>query len=47
MSEDQFSDLLARRQEDSGLMEKLSSAEDLDAALAIANEAGFDLSKED
>jgi predicted ribosomally synthesized peptide with nif11-like leader len=47
MSADQFSVLLAKLQEDSGFMEKLSGVEDLDAALAIVNEAGFDLSKED
>ena len=47
MSVDQFSALRAQLQEDSWLMEKLSDAADLDAAVAIAKEAGFDVSKED
>jgi predicted ribosomally synthesized peptide with nif11-like leader len=47
MSEEQFSALLAQLQEDSGLMEKFNGAADLDAAVAIANEAGFDVSADD
>ena len=45
--EDQFTALLAKLQEDPGLREKLLGAADLDAALAIAKEAGFDVSKAD
>ena len=47
MSEEQFSALLAQLQEDSGLMEKFNGAADLEAAVAIANEAGFDVSADD
>ena len=47
MSEEQLAALLARIKEDSGLQEKLKSAADIDAFLAIAKEAGFDVSKAD
>ena len=47
MSEEQLSALLAKLKEDAGLQEKLKSAADLDAASAIAKEAGFDVSKAD
>ena len=47
MSEEQLSALLAKLKEDTGLQEKLKGAADLDAFLAIANEAGFDVSKAD
>jgi predicted ribosomally synthesized peptide with nif11-like leader len=47
MSEDQLSALLAKLNEDAGLREKLLSAADLDTAVAIAKEAGFDVSKAD
>jgi predicted ribosomally synthesized peptide with nif11-like leader len=47
MSEDQLSALLAKLKEDAGLVEKFTSAADLDTALAIAKEAGFDVSKAD
>ena len=47
MSEEQFSALLAKLKEDAGLQEKLKSAGDLDAAVALAKEAGFDVSKAD
>ena len=47
MSEEQLSVLLAKLQEDAGLKEKLKDAADLDAAAAIAKEAGFDVSKSD
>jgi predicted ribosomally synthesized peptide with nif11-like leader len=47
MSEDQLSALLAKLKEDAGLQEKLKGAADLDAALAMANEAGFNVSKAD
>ena len=47
MSEEQLSALLAKLKEDAGLREKLQGAGDLDAAVALAKEAGFDVSKED
>ena len=47
MSEEQLSALLAMLKEDAGLREKLQGAGDLDAAVALAKEAGFDLSKAD
>ena len=47
MSEEQLSALLAKLKEDAGLQEKLKGAPDLDAAVALAKEAGFDLSKAD
>ena len=47
MSEEQLSALLAKLKEDSGLREKLKVAPDLDAAVAIANDAGFDVSNMD
>jgi predicted ribosomally synthesized peptide with nif11-like leader len=47
MSEDQLAALLAKLKEDAGLQEKLKGAADLDAALAIAKDAGFDVSKAD
>jgi len=47
MSEEQLSALLAKLKQDAGLREKLKGAADLDAALALAQEAGFDVSKED
>ena len=47
MSEEQLSALLARLKEDAGLLEKLQGAGHLDAAVALAKEAGFDLSKAD
>jgi predicted ribosomally synthesized peptide with nif11-like leader len=47
MSEDQLSAFLAKLQNDSGLREKLKESADLDAALAIAREAGFDVGKAD
>ena len=45
MSEEQLAALLAKIKDDAGLQEKLKGAADLDAALAIAKEAGFDVSK--
>jgi len=45
MSEEQLTDLLAKIKEDVGLQEKLKGAADLDAAVAMAKEAGFDVSK--
>ena len=47
MSEEQLSALLAKLKDDAGLQEKLKGAADLDAALALAMEAGFDVSKAD
>ena len=47
MSEEQLSTLLAKLKEDAGLREKLKGAADLDAAVAMAMEAGFDVSKAD
>ena len=47
MSEEQLSALLAKLKEDAVLREKLQGAGDLDAAVALATEAGFDVSKAD
>ena len=47
MSEDQLLALLAKLKNDTALRERLQSSADLDTAVAIANEAGFALSKED
>ena len=47
MSEEQLSALLAKLKEDAGLREKLQGAGDLDAAIALAKESGFDISKAD
>jgi len=47
MSEEQLTALLAKLKDDAGLLEKLKGAADLDAAVAIAKEAGFDVSKAD
>ena len=47
MSEEQLSVLLAKLKDDAGLQEKLKDAADLDAAVAIAKDVGFDVSKAD
>ena len=47
MSEEQLTALLAKLKDDAGLQEKLKGAADPDAVLAIAKEAGFDISKAD
>jgi predicted ribosomally synthesized peptide with nif11-like leader len=47
MSEEQLSALLAKLKEDTSLQEKLKGAADLDAVVAMAQEAGFDVSKAD
>lgn len=47
MSEEQLSALLAKLNEDAGIRKKLEGAAGLDAFLAIAKEAGFDVSKAD
>jgi len=45
MSEEQLAALLAKLKDDAGLQEKLKGAADLDVLLAIAKDAGFDISK--
>jgi len=47
MSEEQLTALLAKLNDDAGLREKLKGAGDLDAAVAMAQDAGFDVSKAD
>ena len=47
MSEEQLSALFAKLKNDAVLLEKLKGAADLDAAVAMAKEAGFDVSKAD
>ena len=47
MSEEQLAALLGKIKDDVGLQEKLKGAADLDAAVALAKEAGFDVSKAD
>ena len=47
MSEEQLAALIAKLKDDEGLQEKLKGASDLDAVLAIAKDAGFDISKAD
>jgi len=47
MSEKQLKAFLEALKADAGLQEKLKGAGDLDAAWAIAKEAGFDVSKAD
>jgi len=47
MSEEQLTALLAKLKEDAGLLQKLKDAADLDTAVAMAQEAGFDVSKAD
>jgi predicted ribosomally synthesized peptide with nif11-like leader len=46
MSQEQLAALLAKLKDDADLREKLQGAPDLDAVLAMAKEAGFDVSKE-
>jgi predicted ribosomally synthesized peptide with nif11-like leader len=45
MSEEQLTALLAKLKDDAGLREKLKGSADLDAAVAMAKEAGFDARK--
>jgi predicted ribosomally synthesized peptide with nif11-like leader len=47
MSEEQLTALLAKLKDDAGLQKKLKGAADLDAAVAMAKEAGFGVSKAD
>ena len=47
MSEDQLSSLLATLKVDAEFREKLQGAVDLDSALELANEAGFDVNRDD
>lgn len=47
MSEEQLAALLAKLKVDGALQEKLKGASDLDAVVAIAKEAGFDVIKDE
>ena len=47
MSAEQLAALLAKLKDDAGLQEKLKGAADLDVLLAIAKDAGFEVSKAD
>ena len=47
MSAEQLTALLAKLNDDAELREKLKGAADLDAAVVIAQEAGFDVRKAD
>lgn len=47
MSEEQLSALLKKLKDNSELREKLEATSDLDSALGIAKEAGFDVTKAD
>jgi predicted ribosomally synthesized peptide with nif11-like leader len=47
MSEEQLTAFLTALKANTGLQEKLKGAVDFDAAMAIAKEAGFDVSKAD
>jgi predicted ribosomally synthesized peptide with nif11-like leader len=47
MSDKQLSSFLEAARKDAGLQEKLKSAADLDAAIALAKESGFDISEAD
>ena len=47
MSEEQLTALLAKIKEDAGLQEKFKGVADLDAAVALAKEVGFDINKAD
>lgn len=47
MASENFQALLGKLKDDPGFLEKFTGAADLDAALAIANDAGFDISKAD
>jgi predicted ribosomally synthesized peptide with nif11-like leader len=47
MPEEQLAALLAKLKDDAALKERLKGASDLDAAVAIAKDAGFDVSKAD
>ena len=47
MSEEQLKAFLEKIKADTSLQEKLQAAADIDAALAIAKEAGFSISADD
>jgi predicted ribosomally synthesized peptide with nif11-like leader len=47
MSEEQLSALLAKLKEDTGFREEIQGAGDLHAAVAMAKDAGFEVSKVD
>lgn len=47
MSDEQLAALIAKIKQDDQLRQQLQSAEDLEAAIALAQQAGFDVNKED
>ena len=47
MSQEQLDALIAKLQDDAGFREKFKGVADLDAAVALAQEVGFDVSKSD
>jgi predicted ribosomally synthesized peptide with nif11-like leader len=47
MSEEELSALLSKLKDDAGLRERFQGAEDLDAAVKLAKDAEFDVSKAD
>jgi predicted ribosomally synthesized peptide with nif11-like leader len=47
MPEEQLSALLAKLKDDPGLQKRLKGAADLESAVAMAKDAGFDVSKAD
>jgi predicted ribosomally synthesized peptide with nif11-like leader len=47
MSGDQLTELISKIKDDQGLVEKLKTAQDLDSALLITKEAGFNITKAD
>ena len=47
MSEKQLAALLSKLKEDAGLREKVQAAGDLDTFMEMAQQAGFDVSKDD
>jgi len=47
MSEEQLTALLAKLKDDAGLQEKLKGVADLDVAVDLAKEGGFDVNKAD
>ena len=47
MSEEQLTALIAKLKDDTGLQEKFRYVADIDVVVALAKEAGFDVSKAD
>ena len=47
MSQEQLSALLVKLKSEPGLKQKLQNASNLDAAVTVAQDAGFDVSKDD